>query len=183
MRFVGVDPGLSGGLALLNHDATRVKTWPMPVSTIVTGGKPRREVNNHALASLVQDIVLSFDDNCVVTIEQVSASPQMGVTSAFNFGQAYASVKACFAFFTMTNEHLIRVEGAIPSRWKMFMKVSSPAATTTELKRIARAKATQLWPRSRGEFELAKDDGRAEAALLAEYGRRIWVAQEGRGLQ
>lgn len=178
MRFVGVDPGLTGGLALLNHDATRVKTWPMPVTIIKTGGRTRKEVNPYALMKLVEDILLSFDDNSIITIEQVSASPQMGTVSAFNFGAAYAMVKAAFAFHTMTNEHLVRVEGAIPSVWKRHMRLHA-GVTITETKTLSRKKAQEMWPRSHQEFIQSKDDGRAEAALLAEYGRLLWLQREG----
>lgn len=182
MRFVGVDPGLTGGLALLNHDATRVKTWPMPITVTSTGGRKRREVNAFELMELVENILLSFDDACIVTIEQVSASPQMGTTSAFNFGAAYAMVKAAFAFHTMTNENLVRVENAIPAVWKRVMRLHS-MATITETKALSRKKAQEMWPRSHREFVQSKDDGRAEAALLAEFGRLMFLQREGkRGL-
>lgn len=181
MRFVGIDPGITGGLALLNHDATRVKTWPMPTRTIVTGGRPRKEVDPGELAVMAEDILLSFEDDCIVTIEQVSSSPQMGVASAFNFGMSYGMALSCFAFFARnTEEHTIRIVGAVPAVWKRHMRVSAPGAASTEMKRIARTAAAKLWPRAYKEFEMAKQDGRAEAALLAEYGRLVWTAKQGR---
>lgn len=174
MRFVGVDPGLTGGLALLNHDASRVKTWPMPVTWITTGGRKRREIHLLELSQLVEDIVSSYDDGFIVTIEQVSSSPNMGVVSAFNFGAAYMAVKACFAFHSMVEENRVIVQGAVPAAWKRVMRLTAD-------KDLCRARARQLWPRAYKEFELTKDDGRAEAALLAEYGRLTWQQREGRG--
>jgi len=182
MRFVGVDPGITGGLALLNHDATRVKTWPVPVRTILTGGRPRKEIDPGELAVLAEDILLSFEDDCVVTIEQVSSSPQMGVSSAFNFGVSYGTIRAVFAVFSRhaRSAHNIRIDAAVPAVWKRHMRVSAPGSKTSEMKAIARAAASRLWPRASNEFKMAKDDGRAEAALLAEYGRLVWVAKQGR---
>lgn len=181
MRFVGMDPGITGGLALLNHDATRVKTWAMPTLTVTTGGRPRQEVDPGALATLCEDILLSFEDDCIVTIEQVSSSPQMGVASAFNFGVSYGMALSAFAFFARnTEEHTIRIVPALPAVWKRHMRVSAPGASRTDMKKISRTAAAKLWPRAYKEFEMAKDDGRAEAALLAEYGRLIWTARQGR---
>lgn len=175
MRFVGVDPGLTGGIALLNHDASRVKTWPMPIITLRTGGRTRREVDGRALCLLVEDILTSYDDNTLVSIEQVHSSPQMGVTSAFNFGAAYATVKIAFEFHSMCDENLVRVENVTPAVWKRQMRVTAD-------KDGCRARAQQLWPRSYEEFKQVKNDGRAEAALIAEAGRLLFLQREGRAL-
>jgi hypothetical protein len=71
----------------------------------------------------------------------------------------------------MVDENLVRLEHANPSAWKRTMRVNAD-------KDGCRARASAMWPRSSKEWALAKDDGRAEAALLAEYGRLTWQARE-----
>ena len=146
----------------------------MPTSTIKTGGRPKRQVDLFGLVRIVEDIISGYDGVHVVTIEHVSASPQMGVSSAFNFGGAAMAVEACFAFHSMVDETIVRIEKVNPAVWKREMKLIG------QTKDASRHKASRLWPRDAGQFKLAKDDGRAEAALIAEHGRRITIERERR---
>lgn len=181
MRFVGVDPGLEGGIALLSPDAARVVTWAMPIVTERTGakGRPRRSVDLRELARIVEMILTDYDDSTVVTIEDVQASPQMGRTSAFNFGAAAMAVEAIFAFqafHSNPNDERVIVRKARPAVWKVKMQVTADKEECVQ-------KAARLWPRNAKEFYGPRGgnrDGRAEAALVAEYGRLIWETQQRR---
>jgi len=50
-----------------------------------------------------------------------------------------------------------------PAKWKRDMQLNAS-------KDGSRAKAIQLWPAQAGEFKRVKDDGRAEACLIAKWG-------------
>ena len=63
------------------------------------------------------------------------------------------------------NAELIRTELVPANRWKKAMGVTAD-------KRSSRDVAARRWPTEAHRFARVRDDGRAEAALLAEYGRR-----------
>lgn len=149
--FVGIDPGLDGAIAFLNHDATELKVYDMP--TLITGTTGKRTVDANALVNL-------FEKHCIIRhifVELVAARPGQGVVSMFNFGVSCGVVKGVVA---ATKNPLTMVT---PAKWKKLMGV--PAA-----KDGAIARATQLMPRHTSNWTRKKDDGRAEAALLALYG-------------
>jgi crossover junction endodeoxyribonuclease RuvC len=50
-----------------------------------------------------------------------------------------------------------------PAKWKKDMRLNTG-------KDAARAKAAQIWPASAKEFSRVKDDGKAEACLIAAWG-------------
>jgi hypothetical protein len=57
-----------------------------------------------------------------------------------------------------------RVEYVTPAKWKRDMKLGKD-------KGEARDMAMRRWPNHRDKFKRVKDDGRAEAALIALWGR------------
>ena len=74
----------------------------------------------------------------------------------FAFGQAYGLVLGVLAGLW------IPTSTVTPAAWKKALKLNTG-------KDAARAKAAQLWPQMAGEFKRVKDDGRAEAALIAHW--------------
>lgn len=150
--FVGIDPGLDGAIAFLNHDATELKVYDMP--TLITGTTGKRTVDAHALVVMLTNAATYIDH---IFVELVSARPGQGVVSMFNFGVSCGVVKAAVA---ATRKPSTMVT---PLKWKKAMGV--PAA-----KDGAIARATQLMPHHAKNWTRKKDDGRAEAALLALYG-------------
>ncbi len=90
-------------------------------------------------------------------IEQVGAMPGQGVSSMFAFGEAFGLAKGVLAGLG------IPVQSVPPARWKRALGLNSG-------KDAARAKAAATWPQQAGEFKRVKDDGKAEAALIALWG-------------
>lgn len=154
-RILGIDPGLSGALALYDAVSGDLTVFDMPTFTLPKGKGKRTELDLYSLARVVDD--WNADPIALAVVEQVSASPQMGVTSAFSFGGSYWSARmACAANF-------IRTEVVPPQVWKRALAV--PAS-----KDGARARASVLFPKHTALWSRCKDDGRAEAALIALYG-------------
>lgn len=58
------------------------------------------------------------------------------------------------------------IAGACFSRFKKLL------ADMRQDKGASRVRAQQLFPNAAAQFAMVKDDGKAEAVLLAEYGRR-----------
>ena len=158
-RILGVDPGGSGALALL-EGAKLIDVVDMPVFMVARGRGFKPEIDTHALIALLRDWK---PDAC--WFERVGGMDGQSASAAFNFGRVAgnceAIVKASGTRFDFVSPHV----------WKGGMKLINAA------KDDARAKATNMWPHLAERFRRKMDDGRAEAALIAEYGRREYVTQ------
>ena len=93
MIIIGIDPGLSGAIAILENNEVK-KILEIPVMS--EGKKNKRQLNNAQLVNLLKDNIKDFNDASVV-VEQVNAMPGQGVTSMFNFGQTFGAIKGICA--------------------------------------------------------------------------------------
>ena len=89
MKIIGIDPGLSGGIAVLENNKV-LNIFDMPV--MPEGKKNKRQLNSAQLVALIKENTDSNEDTSVV-VEQVNAMPGQGVTSMFNFGQTFGAIK------------------------------------------------------------------------------------------
>jgi crossover junction endodeoxyribonuclease RuvC len=148
MRTLGIDPGATGALVLL-EDGQPIEWTEMPTLKI---GKATR-VNPAALADFIAS---SCCDH--VYVEQVHAMPGQGVTSMFNFGHSCGTVMGVLGAmglpFTMVT----------PQFWKREMGLIGTD------KDAARARAIQLWPKWRELDKKGKGQALADAALIAKHG-------------
>lgn len=146
-RYVlGVDPGLSGALALLDPDGRFMWVQDMPAVAGVVSGV------------LVADMLSGegHEGYRQAVIENVHAMPEQGVTSTFKFGRSLGVVEGVI---TANRWPVVYVT---PARWKKALGLSAD-------KGASRRRAIELWPEHAHLFERVKDDGRAEAALLAHW--------------
>lgn len=153
-RILGIDPGLTGAFAIYDLGSQELTVFDVPTYVLPKGGKKSTEVDEYQAARWLDDNAKTVKQ---AWIEGVGATPQMGTVSAFKFGRTYGFLRGlCTANF-------IPLEQVAPLRWKNALKV--PAS-----KDGARARASQFFPRYTHLWARAKDDGRAEAALIAFYG-------------
>lgn len=149
--ILGIDPGLNGALAWVSDDGHLISVADMP--TLEINGK--KKVSPQILTS---DI--SFRMPRLVVVEDVGARPGQGVSSMFNFGYSAGIIAGVVAGLQLPIVYYR------PAIWKR--QAGVPAD-----KNAARQRAQRFWPGSRS-FDRVKDDGRAEAALLAR-----WIATRG----
>lgn len=144
--IVGIDPGRSGACALVDTSVV-VDLFDMPWAD--------KQVDAHELAEMLSFWRNIYEPDALV-IEQVHAMPKQGVSSTFQFGVSYGIVIGC--------AHTIgfNVEFVTPQKWKKALGLSSD-------KDESRLLAMKLWPDSVDSFTRKKDDGRAEAALIAHW--------------
>lgn len=156
MRVIGVDPGALGAMALL--DGFTLEVEDMPALKMRRGKTDKNEVDGPALAELLQ----SWMPVDAFFIELVGGIQGQSASAAFNFGLAAGVVRGA--------AHMAgcRVEIVPTTTWKRATGVKLGAG-----KDPSRSRACQLWPRSAALFRRVKDADRAEAALIAEYGRRL----------
>lgn len=145
-RTLGIDPGASGAFALLEGDQL-LGINDMP--TIMVKGRAR------VSAAMVADVIASHQPNQVV-LEDVGAMPGQGVSSMFSFGRGVGVLEGVIAALGYP---LVMVR---PAKWKRDAGVPAD-------KDAARQMAMRLWPEYSNMFARKKDDGRAEAALLARW--------------
>lgn len=155
--FLGIDPGLSGALALYDPATDQLFIADVPVHILRKNGKLRREPDVQALSDIVGDIALRT--RVQVWIEHVSAMPGEGAVGAFTFGKVVGLLTGVCA------ANRLVIERVTPSVWKKALAVPSD-------KDGARARASQLLPNHSRNWPLKSHDGRAEAALIALYGSR-----------
>lgn len=145
---MGVDPGQKGALAFLNIHGGLEELEDMPVI-----GK---EVNAHLLSRLIQ----GYGPVQTAIVEQAHSMPQQGVAGVFTYGVGYGKILGVLAALDVPIVHM-------PSTWKTKMKLSQDKA-------LSRQRATDRWPDWADSFKRSKDDGRAEAALMAV----CWLASQ-----
>lgn len=177
--ILGIDPGVGGGLAIL-RGARVLDAFPMPIVLRKQNDAVKKFIDPYGLHEILA--VYPFDE---CWIELVHASPQMGVTSAFNFGRSSGTLFGAVAHWVPSEA----VHEIAPSVWKPALGCTSDKKQT-----VARAlfpKAGGLLVQSQGDAVhnirmltkphrrgkndklTVKDfhDGMTEAALIAKFGQ------------
>lgn len=156
-RYIGVDPGKSGAVAVLDAWGEIVFMHDMPVVG--------NQVSGTLLADLIDDAspngAGSLIADVVAVVEQVHSMPHQGVVSSFDFGKSYGIVLGVLAGAR------VQIENVSPNRWKNAMHLSAD-------KEMARRRAIERWPKNADLFKRKKDADRAEAALMALW----WIEQK-----
>lgn len=151
--WIGIDPGMGGALALYLPYSEEVKV--KVADTPLLNG----ELDYWTLGSIVKGWAVAHDVRGV-TIERVHSMPRQGVKSMFTFGQANGAVKQAVASAGLTFTIVP------PGTWKLIYGLQGGK----DFKKHSRLKAATMFPEQAMLFARAKDDGRAEAAMLAHYG-------------
>src|SRR5215510_4269855 len=156
MKILGIDPGIRGGLAIIEIiDGTApqlITVSDIPVTGV--GAKERVDV----LA--IRTWILAHHPQHAL-IERAQAMPKQGASSGFKYGRAVGAIEATIALCS------IPVEIVEPTAWKRFWKLPGKD------KEGARQKALQLFPTAHAALARKKDHGRAEASLIALYGMHL----------
>jgi len=146
MNIIGIDPGKSGGIAVIAD----LVTGPH-VDTCKLSGTERDIYD--ALEPYCQWVLQGVP--CKAYIEKVHARPGQGVTSMFTFGRNYGFLRGLLIALG------IPFEEVTPQKWQKAMGCMSKGD-----KNVTKQKAQQLFP------DLKITHATADALLIAEYGRR-----------
>ena len=157
MIIIGIDPGVSGAICILNNGII-VNIHEMP--TMIDGKKNKKQVNGAEVVNIFLDEIKNEKDVKVV-IEHVNAMPGQGVTSMFNFGQSFGVLKGiCSALRLPIN--FVR-----PAKWKKHYNLIGTN------KDASRTKAIELFPNISSKMSRKKDSNKADAVLIAKYFEEI----------
>ena len=153
MIIIGIDPGLSGALAILK-DSKVLKIFDMPVMS--EGKKNKKQLNSAQLVSILKENMTEIDNTAVV-VEQVNAMPGQGVTSMFNFGQTFGAIKGVCAALGLP------IFFVRPSKWKKHFELINSS------KDSSRTKAIEMYPLLSDKLSKKKDVNKSDAILMARY--------------
>ena len=153
MKIFGIDPGLSGAIAILEKKKV-LSLFDMPV--MAEGKKNKKQLNSAQLVDIIRENSFG-DDEIVVVVEQVNAMPGQGVTSMFNFGQTFGAIKGVCAALNLP------IFFVRPSKWKKYFELINSS------KDSSRTKVIEMYPSLSSQLAKKKDVNKSDAILIARY--------------
>lgn len=119
MIYLGIDPGVSGGLAVISD------------SIVEAHGLPETETDTYLLfLSILQKFAVKK-----AMIERVHSSPMQGPAAAFTFGKSYGFLRGCLVGLRVPFDEVT------PKKWQTTLGCLSKGN-----KNITKAKAQALFP-------------------------------------
>lgn len=164
LAVAAIDPGLEGAIAILGDDGSLI-CHNMPTFEVPKSGSKgmKRSVDDLGVVRILETRVRLRH----AFIERVHAMPGQGGVSMFNFGEGFGIVKCAVAALRIPRTFYD------PLVWKKFYRLSKGD------KESSRLRATELFPEHAEQWAFPQKGvsreqagGRAEAALLAIYGRQ-----------
>lgn len=159
MIVAGIDPGKAGAIAALREDAAVLLLEDAPMLRV---GK-KQEYDLAAMADLLR-YVQALDPAAAVAIERVWVRPGEGAVGAMTFGEGSG------IWLGVTAALNLRLERVTPMRWRRAVMDGLPKGKGSSIQR-----ARELFPDQAPKLTRRKDDGRAEALLIAEFARRTFL--------
>lgn len=163
MIVLGIDPGLTGA-AVLTVDGRVVECAELPTcERPAGGGKVTRWLDARALTDLLREWSARHDflnHAVAVVIEQPRPMPSMPSTTSASLFDTVGAIRGVIAARNWGT-----VLHADPQGWKRVFGLKAGD------KNAARECARRIFPSAAALFARAKDHNRAEAALLAHWGR------------
>ena len=154
----GIDPGITGAVAVIHNH--KIMLFDTPVAVMKkSNGKNKTDFIAASMADLFQNYN-PYALTCHAFLEQVGSMPGQGVSSTFGFGKGYGMWIGILAALN------IPYTLVTPQAWKKQFMLGKCD------KDDSRIRAIELFPSCAKELSRKKDIGRADALLIAEYGRR-----------
>ena len=155
--FLGIDPGVSGAIAAIGPGGVRV--LDIPTQELPGNGRTQRIVHGYALARLLRDLVPA-EESCIAVLEDVHAMPSNVSGSGANTSLMHSKgvIEGVLSVLRMD----VRPVGS--QTWKRIYGLKSDKKQSLE-------KARALYPAVADSLSRVMDHNRAEAVLLAHYGK------------
>ena len=159
MIIVGIDPGITGAVAFIKLPSGVVEIYDTPTAEIKKGKSKKNEYLPYQMAKLLKNPANT--ELWYIFIEKVHSMPGQGVASMFNFGRGFGLWEGIAAGLGLPINYVT------PQAWK------KEVMTFAGDKDQARIRAQELFPECSSLLSRKRDIGRADALLIAEYGRRV----------
>ena len=148
IKYIGIDPGKSGGIAMLQGRTMKVNKCPGTIDDM-----------SMIFALLIGDTPPS---NIRVILEKVWARPTDGKASIFTFAQNYGNWEG------IVSSHEIKTYYVTPQTWIKSIGCP-PKLSKKDRKNYLKELAKKKYPKVAKKIILAT----ADAVLLADYGKNI----------
>lgn len=160
MLIVGIDPGLSGAIATLDDGVFEAVT-DTPTVEITVSGKQRRQYDIHAMRRAIEETGWRDHRKVMFVLEAQQPMGRDGAKAAFSTGYGFAAWRTLLACLEVP--HLeVRSQ-----QWKQTFGLLKKE------KHESLVLARQLFPRAADRLKFKCNHGRADAMLIAEFGRRL----------
>lgn len=153
-NYLGLDPGQSGGMALVSS-ARQAQIWKFPDTEA-------------DVAALLVEVLSRNVAFCY--IENVHSMPKQGVSSSFKFGRHYGFLRG-----VLTGR--VPFEEISPMKWQKAMACMSKGD-----KNVTKAKAQQLFPKLKITHATADALLLAEFCRIVKDNRKSWISPEVSGV-
>jgi len=150
--FVGLDPGVSGAISLIDTSCDKTKA----------ASHALKNMTEHDILELLEDLQRG---STVAYIEKVASMPRDGSRAAFTFGMSYGGLRMALIAARIPSEAIS------PIVWQREFSLTFPKKlnlTKTQKKNRHKAKAQELFP------GLKITHANADSLLIAECCRRKW---------
>lgn len=154
--YVGIDPGVSGGIAFMNKEKSYVRAYKMPATPYEFVDLIRGVIALH-----VNPMVLDINNVEVVRfafVEKVHSMPKQGVSSTFKFGTNFGMIQGVLAAMNISYDLVS------PGVWQRKMKAASGGD-----KKVTKAIAQRRFPNAKTPTTRGITHAIADALLIAEY--------------
>ena len=130
MFYIGIDPGTSGGAAMLDAEGSHVDAFKF------------KDMTDHDIADALREWAGFENVKCL--IEKVHAMPKQGVSSTFNFGRNFGFLVGCLTVLE------IPFDFVTPNTWQKALQCQ-----TKGNKNVTKAKAQRIFPKLKITHALA----------------------------
>jgi hypothetical protein len=165
MLIIGIDPGLSGAMSVLDFDNGFLEGHDLPVeSNGLSTGPLKRWIDVRKLKAILKDVGQRYEfakHAAQFVIERPMPMPGQTVHTAFSSGDTFGALRA---ICETSNNWVAEVVFVAPATWKRDMGLSTDKGTSI-------ARALDLYPNAAPWMTLKKHHDRAESILLAHWMR------------
>ena len=147
--ILAIDPGAKGALAFFRPDQGTLELIDTPTVEVKRGQKLKTEISPQMLAAIIR-----ARNPSIAILEIVGAMPGQGVSSMFQFGRGVGMLEGILSALDVPVTYIT------PLGWQKAVNARSG-------KDGNRQRAAELFPAYAHMFARKKDDGRADAALMA----------------
>lgn len=149
--FIGIDPGISGGIAILRDQGVNI-------GLVKFKGQTEEEISE--LFSTIRTEVVGR--RVILYMEKVHAMPKQGVVSTFKFGMSYGFLRGLCVANNFT------INDVTPQRWQTVLN-----CRTGGNKNVTKYKAQRLFPAIAHRITHAV----ADALMLAVYAEKEYYGR------
>lgn len=169
MIVIGIDPGLTGALAFIDTATGAVNIDEIPTRQRRTGGEVAKAVDGEALSTLVRQRVPA-DCAALSVCENVRSFGRSDAARGTAVDSLQRSLGAIEAIFDVLRMPCALVD---PQAWQRLYGLKGKTKEKREHGALPAAIVTarQLYPAAAPLLARVKDHNRAEALLIAHYGR------------